>query len=36
VSINVVEKEGNTKKKKMVIDIEQNTNHTYEYGDKCV
>ena len=22
--------------KKMVMNLEQNTNHTYEYGDKCV
>jgi len=33
VSIKIVEKEG---KKKMVINIEQNTNHTYEYGEKFV
>ena len=34
VSIKIVEKEG--RKKKTFINIEQNTNHTYEYGDKCV
>jgi len=33
VSIRFVEQE--TKNKKVVVNIEQNTKHTYEYGDKC-
>ena len=35
MSIRFEEKEGK-KNKKNVINMEQNTNHTYEYGDKCV
>jgi len=34
VSIRFVEQE--TVNKKVVVNIEQNTKHTHEYGDKCV
>ena len=32
-SIIFVEKK---EKKKVVVNVEQNTKHTYKYGDKCV
>jgi len=34
VSIRFVEQE--KANKRVIVDIEQNTKHTYEYGDKCV
>jgi len=34
VSIRFVEQE--RENKKVVVNIEQNTKHTYEYSDKCV
>ena len=35
VSLKIVEKEAKINKKTF-INIEQNINHTYEYGNKCV